>query len=338
MARAYAALVGLVAAVGGPAPGPLLAQTPADPVYLPPLPAHPAVVVPGADGPYLLDPDKLAPPAEQSGWFFALGAELLKPHLKARLSTPGPLLPGAVDAPVVPGGVLGWTGAPELLLGYHLPWAAGDLLVRYRLVSSSGNEDLPNFDSLGVGNLHSRLSLNQIDIDYQAREFLGIGGGDVSGWFRRDLRAGFGVRVMTAFFDETASGLQTTQLQARSTFAGLGPHGFLEYHQALGKLPLWLHTRVSTAGVLGPIRQRFSQAAQVDGAAATGFFDTGSENIGIGTIAGEVGLNWLLPSDRFPVRLTLAYTWERWWDFASTDFSTGELTLQGLVIRGEFRY
>jgi hypothetical protein len=336
MIRSYAGIIGAVAGIAGIWAGSAAAQQPANPPVLAPVVASPAAVPPGADGPYLLDALKVASPEEDPGFFFDLGVELLKPHLKATLTTPGPLLPGATDAPVFPVGTMDWTGAPQIVLGYRLPAGMGDVRVDYRLVSSSGTETIPGFDAAGASSLRTRLNLNQVDIDYRTAEFL-TGGEEISPWFRRDLRAGFGIRVVSAFFDASATGQQLAE-KASSIFAGVGPHGFLEYHQAVGDLPVALYTRISAAGVFGSIRQRFTQSLQTDGVLATAAFDTGHLSTGIGTIQGEAGVSWVVPIEQLPLRLSLGYTWERWWNFADTDDSRGELTLQGLFFRGEFRY
>jgi hypothetical protein len=296
------------------------------------------MVPPGADGPYQIDTAVLDPPGQSIGWYATLGAELLKPHITNRLTTPGPLAPalsGPIRLPVAP---LDWTGAPQLGLGYRFDNGAGELLVDYRLVASAGSELLPGLDSTGAGLLRSRLNLNTVDVDYVLPEFLTPEGVDTSWWFRRELRAGFGLRVASAFFD-SAAGRQALDERVSSLFAGVGPHAFWDYRQKLGDGPLWLYTRLDAAGVFGKIRQRFSEVAVgPGGAVAAGGFDTGRLSSGVGVGGFEAGLSWANPFGYRALRLTAAYSWERWWNLGRTDDSNAELTLQGLVFRAEFRY
>jgi hypothetical protein len=280
------------------------------------------------------DPDwspVLYPPGQRIGWFADLALGILKPHLKSRLTTPDGFTP-AINLPVAP---LDWTAAPEFVLGYRLGEAAGEVRLSYRLVGSSGDETRPAFDAAGAGLLRSRLNVNTIDLDYVAPEVL-TEGADIACAFLRDLRVGFGLRVATAFFDSHAAGQVVTDETVRSMFAGVGPRVFTELHKDVGVWGLAVYTRMAASGVFGPVRQRFGRT--VDGEPASAFFDTGHRSTGTGIGAIDAGLSWCPEWTQGRSRLTLAYTWERWWNLGRTDDSNAELTLQGIVLRVEIQY
>jgi|SRR5579883_357463 len=325
-------------------PGPPPAADPYRPQLTPPVippaadPLPPGTVPPGADGPYAINAAVLYPPGQEIGWYANAGVGLVKPHLKAGLTTPNPLTAGNPAPPFVSASPLDWTGAPEVAVGYRFDKGAGEVLIDYRLVAAAGSTGLPLTDPAGPGTLRSRVNLNTVDIDYVAPEFLTPDGTDTSRWFRREFRAGFGVRVASAFFDSVAAGTHTPELRADSIFAGAGPHAFWEYRQHLGDRPLWFYSRVSAAGVLGRTRQRFAETDLVPGGTAVGGYDTGFLSNGLGTVGGEAGFSWANPFGMRDLRLTLAYSWERWWYFGQTNDSTAQLTIQGVVFRAEFRY
>ena len=317
---------------------PPAAPLPAAPVPPPVAPANPGTVPPGADGPFAINSAVLYPPGQEIGWYATAGVGLLKPHLAARLTTPGPLTAANPNPPFLGAAPLDWTGAPEVGVGYRLDKGAGEFFANYRLVAAAGSGPLLGTDPGGPGIVHSRLNLNTVDLDYVLPEFLIPDAWATSRWFRREFRAGFGLRAASGFFDSVAVGPATPELRGSSLFAGVGPHGFWEYRQHLGDRPLWLYTRVSAAGVLGKIRQRFAETDLTPGGPVGGGSNTGWLSNGVGTVGAEAGLSWANPVGLRDTRLTVAYSWERWWDFGRTDDSNAELTIQGIVFRAEFRY
>jgi hypothetical protein len=281
--------------------------------------------------------DALDPPGQTVGWYGEFDIGIMKPNLRTRLTTPAGFATPTSNPITLPAATLDWAGVPQFNLGYRLGQGAGELRLGYRLLASSGQDELPGLDPPVPAALRTRLDVQTVDLDYISPEYL-PDGGHVSRFFFRDLRAGFGLRVATAFFDSRAAGIRLTDTHVSSHFAGVGPRMFVELHQDLGRPDVQFYGRLTANGVLGPVRQRFSQTALTAAGADAAFFDTNNRNTGIGILSAEAGLSWEpLPLDR-RLRLTAAYSWERWWNFGRTDDSNAELTLQGVLLRAEFRY
>ena len=292
----------------------------------------------GYDGPVpRFAAGSLSPPGQSLGWYTGVDLGFMKPNVKNQLTTPTGFI-GPIGNPIaLPAAPLDWVAVPTLNFGYRFTEGAGELRLAYRLLSSAGNEAVPGLDSSGQGQLRSRLDVQTIDLDYISREFVSEGT-DISRFFFRDLRCGFGLRATSAFFDSRASGTTITDAHVSSSFGGVGPRMFLELHQNLGRTDFQFYTRVSGNGVLGPIRQQFSQTALTAGGATIGYYDTHNQNVGIGIVQAEVGFSWEPNRLARRLRVTAAYSWERWWDFGKTDDSNAELTLQGVLLRAEYRY
>lgn len=301
--------------------------------------SHPAVPPPGADGPYRIDYSALAPTGQQIGWYGGLTVGVLKPRLDVKIVSPGSLDPSFPGPTAPPTTSLDWLGAPEFTLGYRLPNAAGDVQLGYRLAASQGRGTVVGFDSTGDGAVRTRLNVNTVDLDYVLPEFLTPEAVDTSRAFRREWRAGFGVRTATGFFDTLVNAPTTLEARASSTFWGVGPRAFWEGRQHLGDRPAWLYGRITAAGLVGAVRQDFAQTVlNPDGSTTAAGFNSGRKSTGVGVGGFEAGLSWNDPCGARNWRLTAAYSWERWWNFGKTDSSRGELTLQGVILRVEYRY
>jgi hypothetical protein len=285
----------------------------------------------------ILAPD-LNPPGQHLGWYAAFDIGIMKAHLDTHLSTPAGFT-GPTGGPITIGAAsLDWLGVPEFSLGYRFGQGAGELRVSYRLVETSGTQTLPGTDGYGnPAQLHSSLNVQTVDFDYISPEYLSEGQ-DISRLLFRDLRAGIGLRATAAYFDNRASGFPITDTHMSSAFGGVGPRMFVELHQDLGRPDFQFYTRLSGSGVLGPILQQFDQTSVAGGATNFGYYDTHNKNIGMGIFQVESGFSWEPRAFGRRFRFTAAYSWERWWSFGRTDSSDAELTLQGAVIRAEFRY
>jgi hypothetical protein len=280
----------------------------------------------------------LNPPGQHLGWYADFDIGILKPHLDTHLSTPAGFT-GPTGGPITLGASpLDWAGVPEFSVGYRFGEGAGELRLSYRLLNSSGTETLSGSDAFGnPAQLHTTLNVQTLDFDYISSEYLSEGQ-DISRFFFRDLRAGIGLRAAAAYFDTRANGFPVTDTHISSAFGGVGPRMFVELHQDLGRPDLQLYTRLSASGLLGPILQEYSQTSMAGGATNFGGYDTHNKNIGIGIFQVESGLSWEPEALGRRFRFTAAYSWERWWNFGRTDSSDAELTLQGVVLRAEFRY
>jgi hypothetical protein len=280
----------------------------------------------------------LYPPGQSVGWYAGFDIGIMKPNLKMRLTTPGSFATPTGNPISLPAATLDWVGVPQFNLGYRFAEGVGELRLGYRLLASAGTDVLPGLDPPVPGLLRTRLDVQTVDLDYISPEYI-FGGGYVSPAFLRELRGGFGLRVASAFFDSRAAGaVRLPDTHVSSSFGGVGPRMFLELHQDLGRPDVQVYSRLSASGVLGPIRQRFSQTAVTAGGPEAAAFDTGNRNIGIGILQAEAGVSWEPNPLYRRLRLTAAYSWERWWNFGRTDDSNAELTLQGLLLRAEFRY
>jgi hypothetical protein len=278
------------------------------------------------------------PPGQAVGWYAGFDIGVMKPNLKTRLTTPDSFATPTGRPISLPAATLDWAGVPQFSLGYRLGQGAGELQLAYRLLASAGSDVLPGLDPPVPGQLRTRLDVHTVDLDYISPEYV-PGGGAVSPALLRELRGGVGLRAASAFFDSRATGAaRLPDTHASSSFGGVGPRMFLELHQNLGRPDVQFYSRLSASGVLGPIRQRFSQTALTDAGQAAVLFDTGNRNIGIGILQAEAGVSWEPDPLGRRLRLTAAYSWERWWNFGRTDDSNAELTLQGLLLRAEFRY
>ena len=343
-----------------PAPTPPLYAGPAaigqstPPATIPYIPSSEAPTVPVPNGPQS-DPrlnwslgdygpitqfvaQDLNPPGQELGWYGDFEIGILKPHLDTHLSTPAGFA-GPTGGPITLGAAsLDWTGVPEFSLGYRLGQGAGELRLSYRLIDSSGTDNLPTSNASGSpAQLHTTLSVQTLDLDYVSSEYLSEGQ-DISRLFFRDLRAGFGIRAAAAYFDSRANGFPITDTHVSSAFGGVGPRMFVELHQDLGRPDFQFYTRLSASGVLGPILQQYDQTLVSGSATNFGGYDTHNKNIGIGIFQVESGISWEPQALGRRFRFTAAYSWERWWNFGRTDGGDAELTLQGAVIRAEFRY
>lgn len=327
-------------------PAMLTSTFPAPPGTTPTIPTSPGLLTDprlnwslGDYGPNTpLVAEDLNPPGQRLGWYADFDIGILKPHLDTHLSTPAGIN-GPTGAPITLGAAsLDWTGVPEFSVGYRFGQGSGELRLSYRLIDSSGTETLPSSDLLGNGaQLHTSLNVQTLNLDYISPEYLSEGK-DISRWFFRDLRAGVGLQAAAAYFDTRASGFPLTDTHISSAFGGIGPRMFVELHQDLGRPDFQFYTRVSGSGLLGPILQEFDQTSMAGGVSNFAGYDTHNKNIGMAIFQFESGLSWEPEVFNRRFRFTAAYSWERWWNFGRTDSSDAELTLQGAVLRMEFRY
>jgi hypothetical protein len=294
-------------------------------------PPAPEAARAGAVGPYgvsaqtqdpLVAPEtlRIGQPGDGPGWFAAVDVGLVHPHVNNRVSSGSPVSPLAAGPVELPVAQLNWTVSPRFELGYRMPDGRGDLRLGYRFLASSGFEA-----GSGAEYLRSRLDLNVVDLDYVSGEWL------AENWFGpfRDLRASFGVRLATSYLDSQARGGAAAEERFTSHFVGAGPRFGLEWARPLPGCPLELCTRFDAAGLVGSVRQGFTQAGTVRRDAG---LTTGVEVVGA-----EVGLGWR-PDPTGRGRVVVGYQFQQWWDLGRTDTSNFDLTVQGAFLRAEWRY
>lgn len=269
-----------------------------------------------------------------SGWYVALGVGLVKPHINSRVTSGVPLdpaLPTPVRLPIAP---LGWTGMPDIKIGYRFAGSQDELRVRYQGVFSEGTQRFANFDPWGAGIVHSRLDFNMIDVDYVSREFINWAMGPAPA---RYLDILFGLRTGNIGFESIGVGTQVLGQGMRNCFAGIGPHMGMDYTRSLFGSRLGAYLIMDTAGLLGSLKQQFFDVRILNNGGIAGGTLSRRDCIGVGTLAVEPGLRWLPFADtRF--RIGIGYHWERWWYIGHTEVSNAELTIQGIMFRGEFSF
>src|SRR5262249_55506059 len=138
----------------------------------------------------------------------------------------------------VPIADLEWIASPRVELGYRLPNSCTDMRLSYRLLCDSGTDPTP------FGDLHSRIDINTIDLDYISNEWLV----DLTPDLLRTLRPFFGLRL--------ASGYLSTELELpialrlTSQFYGAGPRFGIEWRQPV-HASAELYVRADATGLLG---------------------------------------------------------------------------------------
>jgi hypothetical protein len=271
----------------------------------------------------LLDRPAWAPP----GWFAALEIDPVGPHIKNQLT--GAVASAAGTNQVsLPSADQGWTVAPRFEVGYRLDQGAGELLASYRFVESAGVDTLSPFAPGGAASLRSRLDVNVFDLDYASREF-SLG----PGW---DLKWLAGVRVASLFLDSQAANSVLAQRTANH-FVGAGPNAALELWRSLGYSGLGLFGRLDFAMLFGPVHQAFEETATVAGGQPVTGETLLQVTDAVQVLCVEVGLAWT-PTGNRNLRFAGGYLFERWWGEGSLGDSKAEVTVQGLFLRGEWRY
>jgi hypothetical protein len=326
-----------------PTPPRVLETPSANGSLLSPLPPPPPPLsgIPAADGP-LRENGVLGPPGQYIGWYASLDAALIVPHIDSHLNSGSNIqTPPGVNAnlfnpftnpitlPIAP---LDWVGSPRLRLGYRFAEGAGTVQMEWRMVASQGNDTIPNFDPSGAGFLRSRVNVQYANFTYGSSEFI-----TNAPHVDRTYSVRFGVAAADVFFDSQARGQQILEQRASNSFGGVGPMIAFRFYKPLAASRFSLYGELETTGLIGFTRQHFSETAFLDGQT---FSDTEAlrrQSNGIGILGVEGGVGYA-PWDDRTWRFTLGYQWQRWWWVGATNDSNAALTLQGLFLRGEWRY
>jgi hypothetical protein len=314
------------------------------PVPVPVAPPGPPPVPPGpTPGP---PPVPFVPPAPSTGladpgpngWgpiygayssapTFFLGFELdiLKPvfknHLQGSVSFPD----GTSATLNVPSTPLDWTVSPSFELGYKLPDSCGEFLLRYRFLNTDGTGSVAT-DAGDVG-VKSRLSMNVIDLDYNSARY--------QPWPRWDLRWTIGARIATVFYDTSISNDAFSQ-SASNYFYGAGPHAGLELERKLSFLPAFGFFVKGDASVLiGQVKQRFSESFVDEAGDVVSTTTWQRKTQSVEVLNFQAGASYT-PTDY--LRFTLGYQYEHWFSLGRLGDSRGELTTQGVFLRGQFDF
>jgi hypothetical protein len=268
----------------------------------------------------------LEPRPNNLGWFASADLDFLGPHVNNQLTAP--VTAGLrTDQVALPSAELHWTVSPRLELGYRFGQATGELLVSFRFLASTGSTTTPAFDDLGnSGALHSRLHMNVIDLDYAAQENSLLPG--------FDMKWRVGVRLASLFFDSDETSPLLEQHESNHFF-GAGPHVVLDLWRPLMNRRAGLFCRVEGASVLGVVQQRFEETVTgVNGLPVSGLTRQ-SQIMPSFMLSVQAGVAWT-PNDTW--RFSAGYSYEQWWDAALAASSRGDVRIQGIFLRGEWKY
>jgi hypothetical protein len=257
--------------------------------------------------------------------------DLVGPHIKNRL-TGSVTVNGATDQVHLPTAELDWTVAARFEFGYRLAQGSGELLLSYRFLTTSGSDTIAAFDAAGnPGALHSRLNLNVIDLDYGSRETPGNLGPNL------DWKWKVGVRLASVFFDSRA---ESAALEKRTSndYFGAGPHAGLDLWHYFEGTGLALFGRIETAFLIGRVHQSYEEVFTAADGTQTGGTTRLRHAQPVPVLALQAGVTWSPPGSQH-LRFTAGYTFEDWWNVGEIDPSAhGEVMVQGVFLRGEWRY
>ena len=316
-------------------PAPVPVQFPLDPGPPPPVLGGPAPF----PGPSMPAPPPLFARQDpgRSGWvdaasgdagpFFNFELGILKPSFKNQLSGSLIFSDGSTSTLQVPQADLAWNVAPRFEMGYRFADGFGDLSASYRFLISEGSNDAPTV--FGASHIRSRLDLNQFDFDYTASRYS-------PGPFW-DLTWRVGARLADVYFDSQQD-LGFASLQSSNNFIGAGPHFGMDAERRFGLVPgLAAFGRIDGAVLVGQVHQKFHEdLAQGDGMVFSG--DNSQQRTqSVPVLTMQAGFTFTPPRMDF-VHFTAGYEFERWWNIGRINDSRGELTDQGVFLRGEFDY
>jgi hypothetical protein len=231
--------------LGAPVTVPPLPPPPPPPPLLPPPPPPPPLVpaVPGGPfGPYCA-------PEAQTGPYFLVELQFLRPALKNRLQGLVPLSDGTVTTVNVPSANLDWTVAPVFELGYRSPDLPGLVALNYRFLLDEATTTAPleGVDS----SIRTRVTVNEITADYGFPTYRFAP--------RWELNARVGVQLADIFFDSRANNTFLFQ-QESSNFYGAGPHVRFDLERQIAFVPgLALFGRTDVVALIGQTKQRFRE-------------------------------------------------------------------------------
>jgi hypothetical protein len=304
-----------------PAPSPYTVPGATVPVAAPtPGPPTPTFAPTALPGPYFqVDPLLDRPPLPPPGCFAELDLGIVAPHVKNHLN--GPVqLPGSANADTVQLGSAGldWTAFPRIEAGYRLPSGFGAFSMSYRFLDSEGGSVL-----------HSRLSLNELGLDYSSSE--------TSLWPHWDMKWELGVRLLYVYFDSRADlELDGTPVEQHESnwYCGFGPHVGLELDRQITDDGLALTLQGTGTLYLGRLRQSFFEQA---GALSAGSASPVSQ--AVPAVGVFVGLRWQPPQWKC-AEFYAGYQYEHWWDIGKNNNTTsaGEMDVQGLFVRAGFNF
>jgi hypothetical protein len=276
------------------------------------------------------EPDPwIYPPADPLPGFYAdLEAGVLGLHVKNRLNRALPISADRTDVVHVPTADLDFTVSPRVTLGYRLPRGLGEFEITYGYLSTTGTQIVAA--DPGAVRLHSRFTLNSLDIDYAHRVYFVD-----SPW---DMRWRAGVRVAGIFADDQADFApeagDISQQRQSNYFVGAGPFVGFELARRLPVAGLSLYSEVQGASIWGHLHQTFSETLDSGFALAE---DRTTQ--AIGEVQYQAGLRYVPPAADY-TRFFLGYEFSWWPQFGRNENngSRSDFYWHGLFLRGEINF
>jgi hypothetical protein len=298
----------------------------------------------GLSFPYFTRDALLDSPVRPPGWFAGAEADVLKPVLIPQMIVQDPADRAAASffQTNLPSAPLNWTVAPRVFVGYRLPSGFGELSVAYQHLTSSGSTVAPILD--GPSALSSRLRFDTIDFDYSNSEF--------TVWPNWDMKWTAGLRFLILNYDsqaqqpsaQAASGSGILQERIFNNSWGLGPHAGVELARHFRRDPRWsLTLRSDVASLFTFVNNGFQSTTTGPGVPPVypNTTNTGHQETPIINV--QAGIAWQ-PFPGSPSRFFLGYQYEHIWALnfvpptGTNPPSTGQVELQGFVLRATYRY
>jgi hypothetical protein len=304
-----------------------------------------------AERPYFqVDPLLDPPDLDRPGWFVGAEMQLTKPKVYKALTNLGEqtlLNASGAGVQVAPiGGVIvepysapfDWTVGPKLTAGYRLPSGFGGLSLSYRFFFTQGTAlNGPNantgLDGATGFTQHSRLSVNQVDLDYSSREYTP---------FRRlGMKWWLGLRLSDYFFDSqdtepgAGGGGVSTVYVGMKTLA-IGVHGGVELDWRIRQSGLFIVNKLDIASGTAKEQVDFRAVSSANG--TSGFYSI-APSTSIPYVNWQLGVGWQ------PPRLPQAFVFmggqiEYWWNVGADSNFNGNLDIanRGFVWQAGFNF
>src|SRR5207248_9264973 len=134
------------------------------------------------------------------------------------------------------------------------------------------------------------------------------------------------------FFDSSAATPLLSQHESNN-FTGAGLHFGLGLKRRLGDTGFSISGQLDGGAVLGRVHQLYSEtiAGVANGSARA------SANEPVPVLEVRLGADFA-PRELPNLRLSTGYLFERWWTVGETNGTQGEVSFQGVFVRGEWRF
>jgi hypothetical protein len=294
-------------------------------IIAPPPPPPPVVVAPPPPAnPWA--PTTWTPVCRPPGFYVDADIDIMSVQVSNHLNGVVPL-PSGNTTVALPGTHLDWTAMPTLALGYRLPDGLGAFALSYRFLDTDGHDFSQGFD--GTDELHSRLSINIIDLDYRSNVY--------EPFPRLEVQGILGVRVGTTFYDTQLTGAMTDTHES-NYYVGAGPHAAIDLNRRLPLVPgLALLGKIDGAVLVGNDNQRYSTLGFDAFGNGTDYEISYRRTVTSEMLAIEAGLSYR-PPDLEALRFSTGYRYEQWWNMGRSNGSGTDLTTNGFFIRVEYGF